>query len=225
MVAWAVNKCGGRRWRQLPSGLIEVEGEGTPMVKPGSDRYNDMEQTWKNWAPLLRAAAARHDLPVAWPLAIASVETGFMSHNPKLQATIVSPAGAQGVMQIMPGTAIGLGITPEQRADPAKNIDAGTKYLKQLYDGRTGHQLPTIGSAYNAGPGSGALGVRCQVGRNEWSMVADHNYPRQIIEYNNAAITYLGLGQAERGLGGYALAGAALGIGLGWATRYLARAS
>jgi hypothetical protein len=214
-VEWAVNKCDGRRWRELRNGQIEVEGDGVPMMEPGSPRFGYMEQTWKNWGPYFRSSAARHGLPVSWLLAIASVETGFVSHNPELQASIVSPAKAQGVMQLLAATARAYGgLTSAERTDPEKNIDSGATFIRALVDGPTGPELPHIGSAYNAGPGSGSDGVRCSTGRNEWNMVADHNYPRQIVEYNNAAIEYLRVNRrfALAAVGGGVLALAGLGM-------------
>jgi soluble lytic murein transglycosylase-like protein len=93
---------------------------------------------------LLNQAAARYNLPPSLLLSVARTESNL---NPNA----VSPAGAQGVMQLMPATAAGLGVSDP--FDPAQNIDGGAKYLSQLltqFHGDTSLAL----AAYNAGPGN-----------------------------------------------------------------------
>jgi hypothetical protein len=92
---------------------------------------------------LIRLAAIREGLPPEFVASVARVESAF-------RPDAISPAGAIGVMQLMPGTAKELGADPY---DMRQNIDAGTRLLRELllkYDGDVVKAL----SAYNAGPGA-----------------------------------------------------------------------
>lgn len=91
----------------------------------------------------IAAAAARYDLSPAFLDAVARAESGY---NP----AAVSPAGAIGVMQLMPQTARALGVDPR---DPEQNILGGAAYLRLLLD-RFGGDIDKALAAYNAGPGS-----------------------------------------------------------------------
>ena len=114
------NPCGGRRWRYLSDGRIEIEGVGVPSASPGSQRYRNVGLTWLNWKKEFQKAGREFDIPPAMLAAIAYVETGFVANNPALQASIESRDGHQsiGIMQPIPSTTRELGFTLEDRTHP-----------------------------------------------------------------------------------------------------------
>ncbi len=99
--------------------------------------------SWPQVERLATVAATRYGLDPRLVLAIIDVESGG-------DAGAVSPAGAQGIMQIMPDTARELDL--DAPFDPEANIDAGVRYLRQMLE-RFG-ELRLAVAAYNAGPGA-----------------------------------------------------------------------
>jgi hypothetical protein len=93
------------------------------------------------YAREIREAAERHGVEEGLIRAVIRVESGFNSRA-------VSPKGARGLMQLMPGTASMLGV--RDSFDPRQNIDGGVRHLRGLID-RFGSDLKLALAAYNAG--------------------------------------------------------------------------
>ncbi len=102
------------------------------------------ETTAASMDDIFLKAAETYQVPVNLIRAVAKTESNF-------DANAVSCCGAQGVMQLMPSTAAGLGVTDP--FDAEQNIMGGTKYLSQMMDLYDGDVKLTL-AAYNAGAGN-----------------------------------------------------------------------
>ncbi|HKO95586.1 MAG TPA: lytic transglycosylase domain-containing protein [Pyrinomonadaceae bacterium] len=93
---------------------------------------------------LIRLNGAKHGVDPYLIFCVMEQESHF-------NARALSPKGARGLMQLMPGTAARFGV--RNSSDPAQNIAGGTRYLKQLigqFDGR----IDLVLASYNAGEGA-----------------------------------------------------------------------
>lgn len=98
----------------------------------------------QHYQSMILAASNRHSVDPALVKAIIMAESNY---NP----TAISEKGAVGLMQLMPQTAVALGV--EDSFDPEHNINGGVKYLKQLLNHFKG-DLELAVAAYNAGIGT-----------------------------------------------------------------------
>ena len=128
----------------VPLGSAPACASATPVLR------GDGHEAVADWQPAIAAASLRFDIPEAWIAAVMRAESGgraTVDGEP-----IRSPAGAMGLMQVMPQTyaalraRYGLGADPYA---PRDNILAGAAYLRELLD-RYG--VPWFLAAYNAGP-------------------------------------------------------------------------
>jgi len=94
-------------------------------------------------------------------LAVVRIETRF-------QANAESPAGARGLMQLMPATAAHIGGkgASDQLFDPSYNMSLGQRYIAQLLDQYSGN-LVELGAAYNAGPTKVSQWVAARDGKED----------------------------------------------------------
>ena len=91
---------------------------------------------------VVNEASGRYRLDPDLVNSVIKAESGF-------NVRAVSPKGAQGLMQLMPGTATQLGVP--NAFDPQANVEGGTRYLRELLE-RYNFDLVKALAAYNAGP-------------------------------------------------------------------------
>ena len=135
--------CGSGSRSMLPAGppTSLAAAESSAPVGPGEPAWPSTDSRIEAG---IRSAAERYNLPVDLIRSVIRAESNF-------QPDAVSPAGACGLMQLMPATARELGV--EDPFDIEQNIDGGARYLRQMLDMFDGN-LQTALSAYNAGPGT-----------------------------------------------------------------------
>lgn len=133
-------------------------------MKTVFDRVNQYDE-------IIRAASKKYGVPESLIKGIIATESGG---NPEA----VSPVGASGLMQLMPGTAKWLGV--ENSRDPQQNIEGGVKYIAMMLKQQNGDVKDAL-SAYNWGPGNLA-----RAKKNKTSL------PKETREYSLKVLNYQG---------------------------------
>ncbi|MEW6253099.1 MAG: lytic transglycosylase domain-containing protein [Planctomycetota bacterium] len=130
----------GAAFMLLPFGR-DAGPPGLPLPPPGAGGQAPGLAVL-TWLPLLERAAEQHGLDRALVLAVVEAESGG-------DPLAVSPAGALGLMQVMPDK-----FGPDEDPfDPEANLRAGCSYLRAMLD-RYGGDVELALAAYNAGPGA-----------------------------------------------------------------------
>ena len=125
--------------------LLVLTGERDPGSGPGFDESaTDIYSSSQNFDTLIQKAATFTSLDPELVKAVIKAESEF---DPAAE----SPAGAMGLMQLMPETAKELGLT--DGFDPLQNVYGGSVYLKRMLDRYSGN-LDQALAAYNWGPGN-----------------------------------------------------------------------
>lgn len=123
--------------------IARIEREPPAAVARGS-RNNDWSSGSARIDELIRTNGRRYGLD---PYLIFLV----IEHESHFRQRAVSPRGARGLMQLMPGTARRLGV--RDSFDPVQNIMAGSRYLKELMS-MFGGRVDLVLASYNAGEGA-----------------------------------------------------------------------
>ncbi len=132
-------------------GMLSLGGDGS--TRAALKEHLLAHPNLKLYEPLLKAASVEFAVDLSLLKAVVAAESGF---NPDA----VSPKGAVGLMQIMPGTAERYGLAgdgkrpvEEKLRDPKLNIRIGARYLADLFK-LYPRQLPLVLASYNAGEGA-----------------------------------------------------------------------
>jgi len=128
----------------LNGGSAELPASEVVAIEPEEIFHSEAKPAFADipYGNFIAAAAKHHSIDADLIISVITAESKF---NPKA----ISRKNARGLMQLLPETATRLGVT--NIFDPEENIEAGTKYLRELLD-RYNNNLALALAAYNAGP-------------------------------------------------------------------------
>jgi len=177
---------------------------GLPVSSGTSTGWLRLSDTSRNaYATQIREIALRHGVD---PTLVESVIRAESAFNP----SAVSRTGARGLMQLMPKTAVALGV--RDSFNPRENIEGGVRHLRYLLDRYPGN-VPLAVAAYNAGeaavdahrgippyPETQQYVQRVLHGGAGWSGRSSSALPRSVYRYAgpNGTVTYSNLPPGSR---------------------------
>lgn len=143
-----IGEAGLARWVAGPVAQAEsAPADVSADVVPGTEHLASRADLTARLIPGAYAAKV-HELAERFDLSPALIEA-LVWQESRWRERAVSPAGARGLAQLMPGTARELGVNPD---DPFANLEGGARYLRQQLDRFDGDVEKAL-AAYNAGPG------------------------------------------------------------------------
>lgn len=143
-----IGEAGLARWVAGPAAQAEsAPADMSADIAPAAEHLASRADLTARLIPGAYAAKV-HELAERFDLSPALIEA-LVWQESRWRERAVSPAGARGLAQLMPGTARELGVNPD---DPFANLEGGARYLRQQLDRFDGDVEKAL-AAYNAGPG------------------------------------------------------------------------